>query len=295
VGSSVHGARSFDGQVKRSLIMKSLFSGFLALGLSLGLVAHAAGLPKVAVTDLAYEERVSEYFRVISASEKSAYRSSRQESERESDYSYSYRDRESVNARSESQYHSSEGFRHYIDRGELRKFTADIKGEILHLGSFDLVQGKPFTDTKNTEKLYDIIGRIRKGMYPGADYVLFGAINSIEFREEANPIDHTDTVSHTLSLELVGEFSLINTKNYQVIAAFSAMGTGQDVKLMSSRGGRVVLNRGKVMSDVSKSLGIDVARQLEEQLGLSFRGGRSSSRETEVDRYEQREEVIIFR
>ena len=45
------------------------------------------------------------------------------------------------------------------------------------------------------------------------------------------------------------------------------MGTGQDVKLMTSRGGRVVLNRGKVVSEVSKSLGEDVARQFDEQLG----------------------------
>lgn len=113
--------------------------------------------------------------------------------------------------------------------------------------------GKPFTDAKNTEKLYDIIGRIKKGMYPGADYVLFGAINSIEFRQEANPIDNTNTVSHTLSLELVGEFSLISTKNYTVKSSFSAMGAGQDVSLLTTQGGRVVLNRGKVVLEVPPS------------------------------------------
>ena len=172
----------------------------LVLFAAIGGVAWAASPPKVAVTDLAYEERVSEYFRVVSASERSSLRASGRESERESDYGYSRRSSGSVNARSESNYSSTEGTYSYIDRGEMRKFTADIKGGILKSGRFQLVQGKPFTDARNNEKLYDIIGRIKKGMYPGADYVLFGTINSMEFRQEASPIDHTNTGSHTLSL-----------------------------------------------------------------------------------------------
>ena len=266
----------------------------MLLATAFSMAAIAAPTPKVAVTDLAYEERVSEYFRVVSASEKSSLRASGRESERESDYGYSRRSSGSVNARSESSYYEAEGTYSYIDRGELRKFTADIKGGILRSGRFELIQGKPFT-AKNNEKLYDIIGRIKQGMYPGADYVLFGTINSIEFRQEANPVDNTNTVSHTLSLELVGEFSLISTKTFKIKSSFSAMGTGQDVKLLSSRGGRVVLNRGKVVSEVSKSLGEDVSRQLEEQLSGVY--GAEDSREPAYGRREEsrREEVIIFK
>jgi hypothetical protein len=33
----------------------------------------------------------------------------------------------------------------YIEQGELRKFTGDIKGEILRTGMFQLVQGTPYT------------------------------------------------------------------------------------------------------------------------------------------------------
>ncbi len=268
--------------------------GILFATVSVGASGAPLGPPKVAVTDLAYEERVSEYFRVVAASEKSSLRASGRESERESDYGYARRSSGSLNAKSESSYYSAEGTYSYIDRGEMRKFTADIKGGMLKSGRFQLVQGKPFTDTKHTEKLYDIIARIKQGMYPGADYVLFGSINNIEFRQEANPIDHTNTVSHTLSLELVGEFSLVSTKNYQIKSAFSAMGTGQDVKLMSSAGGRVVLNRGRVISEVSKSLGEDVTRQLEEQLGgIGYDNGRDNG--YRVREESSREEVIIFR
>jgi len=102
---------------------------------------------------------------------------------------------------------------------------------------------------------------------------------------------NTNTVSHSLSLELVADFSLINTRNYKVRAAFSAMGEGQDVKLLSSAGGRVVLNRGKVVSETSKSLGADVIRQLQEQLtGVSAQEG-SAGRVQES----QQDEVIIYK
>lgn len=255
--------------------------------------ALAAGPLKVAVTDLAYEERVREYFRNISASERSSMRATGRESERENDYAYSRRSSGSLSARSESSFSYSEGTYSYIERGELRKFTADIKGEIVKSGYLQVTQAKPFT-AKDSEKLYDVIARIKQGMYPGADYVLFGSVSSIEFRQEANPIDHTDTVSHTLSLELVAEFSLINTRNYQVKAAFSAMGTGQDTKLMSSRGGRLVLNRGKVISEVSKSLGEDVFKQMEEQLG-GLSGEAPGGRGAAEPMQRSREEVIIFR
>jgi hypothetical protein len=240
---------------------------------------------KVAVTSLAYEERVREYFREIKASSKSSMRAS----ERETDRSY----RGSMSANHSSNYSYSEGTYSYIERGELRKFTADIKGEMLKSGFFRISEAKPYT-AKDTEKLYDIIDRIKKGMYPGADYVLFGTVSSIQFRQEANPIMNTDTVSHTLGLELVGDFSLINTKTYEVKAAFSAMGEGQDTKLVTSAGANIVLNRGKVISEVSKSLGVDVIRQLEEQIAIA-EGYAPPVRGTVIEQRKQDTEVIRFR
>lgn len=274
----------------------SFKTGLLVAGLLLSATVFAAppappGPPRVAVTDLTYEEKVSEYFRVVAASEKSSLKASGRESERESDYGSSARRSGSVNAKSESKYFEAEGTYTYIDRGELRKFTADVKGEMLKSGCCQVMQGKPYTDTKNTEKIYDIIARIKQGYYPGAEYVLFGTISSIQFRQEANPVMNTNTVSHTLSLELVVDFSLINTKNYKIKAAFSAMGEGQDVKLLSSAGGRVVLNRGKVISETSKALGADVIRQLQEQLtGVSVQEGASGRTQES-----QQEEVIIYK
>jgi hypothetical protein len=183
-----------------------------------------------------------------------------------------------------------------IDRADLRKLAADIRGGIQKSGRFQLIQGKPSSGARNNERLNDIIGQIKRGMYSGADYVLFGEINSYDFRQEANPVKSTDTFSHTLSLDLVGEFTVINAKNFTVKSRFSAAGEGQDVKLLTSQGGRVALNRNKVISEASKSLGEDVAQQLEEQLSGVYGGNEENGEKNISPRQESpREEVIIFK
>jgi len=66
--------------------------------------------------------------------------------------------------------------------------------------------------------------------------------------------------------------------------------------LLTTQGGRVVLNRGKVVSEVSKSLGEDVARQLEEQLGgASADSDEGGDRRTHSREDSRQEEVIIFK
>ncbi len=220
--------------------------------------------PKIAVANLAYEERVREYFHIISAKAKSSVNA--RSSERETDHSYSARDR--VKASSESSYQEVEGTYSYIERGELRHFTADIKGNMLKGGGVRLVEAKPYSG-KDSEKIFDVIARIKRGMFPGADYVLFGTVSNIEFRDQYVPIQGTSTYNHIFSLDMVVDFSLINAKTHEVKAAFSAMGEAQDVKMVSSRGDIVTPNRSRVIMETSKDLGEQVYGQLLEQFGIS--------------------------
>lgn len=205
--------------------------------------------PKVAVTDMAFQERVEQYIRIVSA------RAS--ESARANGYSASYQ--------GSASYDSFESRYSYIEQGELRKFSGDIKGEILKSRMFQLVQGTPYT-SKAKEDVYDVIARIKSGNFKGADYVLFGTVSDIDFRQDINELAHTDSYSAILGLTLVADFSLINTRTFEITSAFTAMGEGQDTKLVNSRDIKVSLNRGRVVRDVSKSIGLDVTRQLREQL-----------------------------
>ena len=202
--------------------------------------------PKVAVTDLAYQERVEQYIHIVSS--KNNYR--------EGYYSSS----------GSSSYDEFEANTSYIEQAELRKFTGDIKGEILRTGMFQLVQGTPYTASSKGD-IYDVIKRIKAGNFKGADYVLFGTVSDIDFTQDMNELAHTDSYSAVLGLTLVADFSLINTKTYEITSAFTAMGEAQDTKLVNHRDIKISLNRPRVVRDVSKALGEDVAGQLSMQLG----------------------------
>ncbi|CAB3629184.1 hypothetical protein SB816_10075 [Achromobacter sp. SIMBA_011] len=229
------------------------------------LPAARAAEPKIAVTDLAYEERVREYFRVVSASSRSSVNASA--SVQDGPRSYSERGR--INARSESSYHEEEGTYSYIEYGELRKYTADLKGAMLKGGGVRLVQGKAYQG-KPTEKLFDIVARIRQGQFAGADYVLFGTVSDVQFNQNAMSFGGSAT-SATLGLDIAVDFSLINTRTYEVKAAFTALGSGQDVKVVSRPGDRATFSRPKVIADASKSLAEAAYGELMSQFGLPGR------------------------
>ena len=175
---------------------------------------------------------------------------------------------------------------------DFRARKADLEAWLSGAGS---QTGKIAKPVKQPD-VKDIIARIKKGEFPGADYVLFGTVSDIDFRQDVNELANTDSYSAILGLTLVADFSLINTRTYEVKAAFSAMGEGQDVKILS--GSNVAVpNRSKVIMEVSKTLGEDVARQLQEQFDPSVKRSSSSRRgsySSEVNE-QKSEEVMILK
>lgn len=241
--------------MKKILIF--LTSGILAIGNS-----HAA---KVAVTDLTYSEEVEGYIHIVDYHNKSSVSASASSAAVVSPYAAGASSQARLNANSKTDYFEYEQNYSYVEYGELRRFSGDIKGEILKSRNFQVVQAKPVTNIK-TEKIYDIIARIKKGYYPGADYVLFGTVSEIHFSDDSyTPQDGGRMVAETFNLTITAEFSLISTKNYEVIASFSAVGDGADTKIQSN-GTHAMPNRARVVADASKALGKDVAKQLDEQI-----------------------------
>jgi len=206
----------------------------------------AQAAPKIAVTDLAYEASVDQYVHVISARDN-----------HQQDY---------YGASGSSSYDEYTTQNSYLEQTEIRRFSGDIKGQMLKTGMFQLIQGTPYTASAKSD-VYDVIKRIKAGQFEGADYVLFGTLSDIDFTQDLNELANTDSYSAVLALTLVADFSLINTKTYEITSAFTAMGEAQDTKLVNDRDIHVSLNRPRVVRDVSRSLGEDVARQLSEQLG----------------------------
>lgn len=115
----------------------------------------------------------------------------------------------------------------------------------------------------------DIIARIKKGEFSGADYVLFGTLSHVEFSDQFSPLQGTTSATMQYGLDLLADFSLINTKTYEIKASFSAQGAGSDTKILSTRGDVMPPNRAKVMRETSQSLAQDVYEQFSSQLGYS--------------------------
>lgn len=263
-------------------IQKTIWGAALVLSSVLPAVAQTTG-PRIAVTELAYQEKVREYFEINTLK----YQGSNQMQMSSQPYSSTMG---SASQRSlETMTVAGEYTR--IDQGEMRHFTSDLKGMILKGSGARLVQGKAFdagdpqpTKTeqvlnqmqtgkmakpKKQPDVNDIVARIKKGEFPGADYVLFGSISSVQFKQEFMPLPGTTTTSYVYGLDLGADFNLINTKTLEIRAAFSALGEGSETKLLSRVGDRVVPNKARVMKQTSMSLAEDAYAQLLEQLSLS--------------------------
>lgn len=274
--------------------------------------------PRIAVTDLAYTQEVAQYFNVSKHKGSSTLNVDSHDTWNTSTHSIAATSKESGT--------HVEGIYSYIDQRELGSFTNDIRGALLKGTIFRLVQGKTFdsgapqstkaeqvlnqmntgkmAQPKRQPEVKDIIARIRKGEFNDADYVLFGTLSSIEFRDQLSPLQGTSSDSYQFSLDLVADFSLISTTTYEIKAAFSAQGAGNDTKLLSVRGDIVRPSRGKVMRETSQTLASNVIEQLVEQLGLADRNLDKNIRDPKVPsgttdsrgvRPDEREQVIILK
>ncbi|MDT8407865.1 MAG: penicillin-binding protein activator LpoB [Methylococcales bacterium] len=265
----------------------NLLRWLVGMSLCLGVTPHALAVPKISVTDLTYKEHLSGYFRYVDYHHQAAQSAQYQMQSNAAAASA----QGGQKADQATDYTEVEHHYQYLNYGELRKFVGDIKGEILRGGEFRLTQAKPYT-AQDSENIYDIIARIKKGFYPGADYVLFGTLSELDFRQQQQPVYGTDSMSIVFNLMLTAEFSLIDTRTYEVKAAFSAIGEGQDMRILTP-GAKVIPGRAKVVAQVSKSLGEDVAQQIDQQLTgfqsvapkLPVASPDSSWQEGEVRRY----------
>ncbi len=287
-----------------------------ALVLSVNLLssAHAQSMPRIAVTDLAYTEAVSEYFEAATYKESSQFQANRH----------------SLSASHQASGTYVAGTYSYMEQRELGSFTNDIKGALLKGTAFKLIQGKGFdagypqpTKAEQTlnqiktgkmakpvrqPEVKDIVARIQKGEFKGADYVLFGTLSHIEFSDQFSPLQGTSSATMQYGLDLLADFSLINTKTLEIKASFSAQGAGNDTKILSNRGDILPPNRAKVMRETSQSLALSVYEQMASQLGYSdsnmARGvrtgvqvvpGQAQSNRPQVQPAQQADQVMILR
>lgn len=214
------------------------------------LVVHA--VPKVAVPALAYEDQVRGYFTETYL-----------EYEEHSKYDRNNDDRKKNRSR-DVEYTQITQYETKINRGHLRKFVNDVKGKLIKSKKYGVVATKSAAEVENSQQLYDILARIKKGDFKHADFVLFGTISAVDIQDQVNEMSGSRSFSLILEMQVVVDFSMINTRTNDVIASFSAIGEGSDVKLIK-HGSRVKPSIARVIRGVSKSLAEDVMVNIEDQ------------------------------
>lgn len=213
--------------------------------------------PKIAVSNLAYEKEVSDYFYESKSDFKTKTHAQKRANRlREAE---SFKNEVAFSTSTKSSIKSKTEFK------ELKQFVADIKGQLIKSGHFTVVESAPYA--KNNEKIYDVIQRIKMKNFKGADYVLFGVLNSVQADEDVVEITNTTTNSHQYFVNLQADFSLIDTKTMKVIAAFSSEGHAQQTILSDTEKHDVVhVNHARLMTDLSQDFAADIISKVHEQL-----------------------------
>ena len=185
-----------------------------------------------------------------------------------------------VSANSEFNYSKSFGTKRTISYSEIRGINADIKAAIIKAG-YKVVQAAPnIAKDQQGDDFFDIRGRINRGDFGDAQYVLHGTIVNVDVRQTSDQIAGTSDYSYRLEYSLLAEFSLVNTETLEVIAAFNASGSGQDMYL-GKYNANFVPRMNKITRDLLVSFGQDAQKSLYDQLpplnkntgGTGFFGG----------------------
>lgn len=166
--------------------------------------------------------------------------------------------------RNERTYSKKYGIERKVSYGELRGISGDIRALLIKSG-YRVVAGKPAVEKPlQDDQYFDILARIKAGDFSGADYVLFGVLAEVAINEHNESIVGTRNSMQFHVLDLAIDFSLIDTQNGQIIASFTAVGSGREQRIDGKTSGyKPSLVR--LVKQASIAIADDVALQLNSQ------------------------------
>ncbi len=148
--------------------------------------------------------------------------------------------------------------------GELRGLAGPIRALLIKSG-YKVVPSKPASAvSEDNDQFLDVVKRIKEGEYGPADFVLYGVLTEISPVTGKEKIQGTDTHMLIKGLDITVDFSLIDTQSLQVVAAFSAHGSGSDNRL-STKESEYVASNAKILRQMAVSLAEDAAVHLADQ------------------------------
>jgi hypothetical protein len=187
---------------------------------------------------------------------------------------------------------------------KLPGFNADVRGAIINSGRFRVVKmpkqdtiwrGNPQTvlnqikvgppiptadaDVDNSESAGadKVIAKTPKGM---PDFILLGQVSAITQDEDTMPVKETDRYTTSYNIDIAVDYKLIKTSDKSIMAAFTAYGHANDVKILTKGAAyqKQTHNIPLLIQTASKALGDDVLNQLSNQFNISSENYDNGSR-----------------
>src|SRR6185437_1430713 len=177
---------------------------------------------------------------------------------------------------------------------KLPGFNADVRGAIINSGRFRVVKmpkqdtiwrGNPQTvlnqiktnpasaadadvDTPESAGAAKVLAKTPKGM---PDFILLGQVSAITQDEDTMPVKETDRYTTSYNIDIAVDYKLIKTSDKSIMAAFTAYGHGNDVKILTKGAAyqKQTHNIPLLIQTASKALGDDVLKQLSDQFNIS--------------------------
>ena len=164
----------------------------------------------------------------------------------------------------ETQSSKKSGYESKMEYGELRYLANPIRGLLIKSG-YKVVQAKATVAMPNQgDEYFDIVKRIKLGDFGDADYVLYGVLAEVSNTDNVSDIPGTKSTSHQMTLEVIVDFNIIDTKTSQIVASFVASGEGKDVQI-DGRDAGYKPSSAKLMKLASLYLAEDVRKNLAAQ------------------------------
>ena len=166
--------------------------------------------------------------------------------------------------KSESSYVKTFGDKVRVQYSELTGMSGDVRSALIQAG-YKLVQARPSVARNGeTDQFFDIVGRIKEGQYAGANYVLYGIVAAMESKGERESIPNTSDFAYKGILEITVDYSLIDTRTMQTVAAFTVFASGEDRKF---DGAQTTFrpSSSKMMKRAANELSLEVQKRLYEQ------------------------------
>lgn len=170
-----------------------------------------------------------------------------------------------VDSQSDLSYSKQFGFKRSVSYTELRGLMVDLRGALSSAGY--AVRFVNPTNTKQIEQgpALTFQERLLTGEFGDAEFVLIPNIVDVARRLTKEPIQGSKDFSNRLELNLVAEFSMVDTKDMKVVAAFNAYGNGTDMYI-GRESATFVPDTARISRDLISSFGEDAKRKLIAQL-----------------------------